>query len=119
MNKKVNATDPKSTLKQLAIEFFSSDGNAKFVHWEKVKFGGRVYVYGNVKIDRSDNYYISTSAEMPTRCKFYNEITVSATCYAIEDGETVFDCKIEDLGLTKKQLASFTKWIKIWSLDYR
>lgn len=119
MNKTINATDPKSMLKQLAIEFFSSDGNAKFVHWETLRFGRRVDVFGEVKTNQSDGYYILTSAKFPVRCKFHNEITVSATCYAIEDGETVFDCKIEDLGLTKKQLASFTKWVKLWSLDYR
>ena len=122
MNKIVNATnatDPKSMLKQLAIEFISSDGKARFEHWETVKFSGRVEVFGDVKTDRSKDYYISTSAEMPTKCKFYNEITVSATCYAIEDGETVFDCKIEDIGLTKKQLAEFVRWVKVWSLDWK
>lgn len=119
MNKIVNATDWKKALKQLALEFISSDGNAKFEHWETVKFGGSVHVYGDVKNDRSEDYYLSTSAELPTKIKFYNEITVSATCYAIEDGETVFDCKIEDLGLTKKQLAEFVRWVKVWSLDWK
>ncbi|NCB44223.1 MAG: hypothetical protein EOM59_16640 [Clostridia bacterium] len=106
-------------LKQLALEFIDGNGNAKFEHWETVKFGGSVHVYGDVKTNRSEDYYISTSAELPAKFKYYNEITVSATCYANEDGETVFDCKIEDLGLTKKQLAAFVRWIKVWSLDWK
>ena len=76
-------------------------------------------VYGDVKSNRNDDYYISTSAEFPKKCKFYNEIEVSATCIAVEDGEDVLDCKIEDLGLTKKQLAAFVRWVKVWSLDYK
>lgn len=119
MNKTVNTTDWKKALKQHALEFISSEGNAYFKHWETVKFGGRVEVFGTViKIGRSD-YYILTTAELPTKCKFYNEITVSATCVAIENGEDVFDCKIEDLGLTKKQLAAFIKRVKVWSLDWK
>ena len=114
-----NATNPKEMLKQLALEFIDGGRNANFEHWETVKFGGSVEVFGDVKTDRSKDYYISTSAEMPTKCKFYNEVTVSATCYAIEDGETVFDCKIEDIGLTKKQLAAFIKRVKSWSLDWK
>lgn len=122
MNKIVNATnatDPKEILKQLALEFISSDGDARFEHWETFKIGGSVDVYGDVKTDRSKDYYISTSASLPTKCKFYNEITVSATCIAVEDGEDVFVCKIEDLGLTKKQLAAFIKSVKSWSLDWK
>ena len=119
MNKTVNATEPKDKLKQLALEFISDNGNAAFKHWETVTFGGRVSVYADVKSDRCDDYYISIWAELPKRCKFYNEITVSATCIAHNDGEDVFYCKIENLGLTKKQLASFIKWVKIWSLDYK
>lgn len=119
MNKIVNATEPKDKLKQLAIEFISGHGDARFKHWETVKIGGSVHVYGDVKTDRSDNFYISTSAEFPKKCKFYNEITVSATCCAVEDGGDVFVCKIDDLGLTKKQLASFIKRVKVWSLDYK
>lgn len=125
MNKTVNATnatnatDPKEILKQLALEFISSDGTAKFKPWETVTIGGRVEVFGDIKTDPSDDYYIYTSAEFPTKCKFYNEITVSATCYAVEDGEVVFDCKIEDIGLTKKQLAAFVRWVKVWSLDWK
>lgn len=117
MNKTGNATDWNNTLKQLALEFI--DGNANFEHWETVKIGGDVHIYGDVKTDRSDDYYISTSAELPTKCKFFNEITVSATCIAVEDGEDVFDCRIEDLGLTKKQLASFIKMVKLFSLDWK
>ena len=119
MNKIVNVTEPKDILKQLALEFISSDISARFEHWETVKIGGSVHVYGDVKFDRSDDYYISTSAELPVKCKFHNEITVSATCFAVEDGEDVLDCKIEDLGLTKKQLAEFIKRVKVWSLDYK
>ena len=119
MNKTVNVTDPKDTLKQLALEFISDNGNARFEHWETVKIGGSVHVYGDVKTDRSDNFYISTSAELPIKCKYYNEITVSATCYAVEDGEDVFECKLEDIGLTKKQLAAFVRWVKVWSLDWK
>lgn len=119
MDKIVNATDPKSMLKQLALEFIDGGRNARFEHWETFPFGGSVDVYGDIKTARSKDYYISTSAEMPTKCKFYNEITVSATCYANEDGETVFDCKIEELGLTKKQLAAFIKRVKVWSLDWK
>ena len=119
MNKIVNATEHKEILKKLALEFISSDGNAKFSPWETVTIGGRVLVYGDVKKDRNNNYYIYTTAEFPKKCKFYNEITVLATCHAVEDGEDVFDCKIEYLGLTKKQLASFIKRVKIWSLDYK
>ena len=119
MNKTVNVTDTKDTLKQLALEFISSDGDARFEHWETVKIGGSVNVYGDVKTDRSDNFYISTSAELPIKCKYYNEITVSATCYAVEDGEDVFECKLEDIGLTKKQLAAFVRWVKVWSLDWK
>ena len=119
MNKTVTETSPKDILKQLAIDFISSGGEAKFHHWETVTFGGRVSVYGDVKSNRNDDYYISTSAEFPKKCKFYNEIEVSATCIAVEDGEGVFDCKIEELGLTKEQLASFIKGVKFWSLDYK
>ncbi len=122
MNKIVNvtnATEQKEILKQLALEFISGDGDAKFEQEETVTFSGIVNVYGDVKSDRSDDYYISTSAEFPKKCKFYNEIEVSATCIAVEDGEDVLDCKIEDLGLTKKQLASFIKRVKVWSLDYK
>lgn len=122
MNKIVNetnATEHKEILKRLALEFISSDGNAAFKHWETVTFGGIVNVYGDVLMERSDDYYISTSAEFPKKCKFYNEITVSATCYAAPDGEDVFECKIEDIGLTKKQLAAFIRWVKVWSLDYK
>lgn len=119
MNKTVNATDPKEILKQLAREFIDGNGNARFEHWETFKFGGSVHVYGDVKTNRSNDYYISTSAELPAKFKYYNEITVSATCYAIEDGEDVFVCKIEDLGLTKKQLAAFIKSVKSWSLDWK
>lgn len=111
--------EPKDILKQLALEFISSDGNAAFKHWETVKIGGSVHVYGDVKSDRGDDYYISTTAEFPKKCKFHNEITVSATCIAVEDGDGVFDCRIEELGLTKKQLASFIKGVKFWSLDYK
>jgi len=119
MNKIVNATNaPKEILKQLALEFISN-GYSTFKHWETVTFGGQVSVYADVKSDRSDDYYISTSAEFPKKCKFLNEITVSATCIAVEDGEDVLDCKIEDLGLTKKQLAAFVRWVKVWSLDYK
>lgn len=122
MNKIVNATnatDPKEILKHLAIEFIDGGRNANFEHWETVKIGGSVNVYGDIKTDRSDNFYISTSAEFPKKCKFLNEITVSATCCAAPDGEDVFDCKIEDLGLTKKQLASFQRRVKSWSLDWK
>jgi len=119
MNKTVNATEPKDKLKQLALEFIDGKGSAHFEHWETVTFGGQVSVYGDVKTDRSDNFYISTSAELPIKCKFLNEITVSATCIATEDEEDVFECKIENLGLTKKQLASFKRRIKSWSLDYK
>ena len=105
--------------KQLAIEFISKNGNAKFEHEETVKFGGRVEVFGYVKPDRCYDYYIQTIAEIPTKCKFFNEITVSATCIAVEDGEDVFDCRIEELGLTKEQLASFINGVKFWSLDYK
>lgn len=119
MNKTVNATEPKDKLKQLALEFISSDGNAAFKHWETVTFGGRVSVYGDVLMERSDDYYISIHAEFPKKCKFLNEITVSATCCAAPDGEDVFVCKIEDLGLTKKQFAAFVRWVKVWSLDYK
>lgn len=115
----VNATEHKEILKQLALEFISSDGNARFEHWETVTLGGRVNVYGDVKSDRGDDYYISTTAEFPKKCKFHNEITVSATCIAVEDGDGVFDCRIEELGLTKKQLAAFIKWVKLWSLDWK
>ena len=104
--------------KQLAIEFISN-GNAKFEHEETVKFGGRVEVFGYVKPDRCYDYYIQTIAEIPTKCKFFNEITVLATCIAVEDGEVVFERKIEELGLTKEQLASFIKGVKFWSLDYK
>lgn len=119
MNKIANATDWKNTLKQLALEFIDGKGSAHFEHWETVTLGGRVEVFGDVKPYRSDDYYISISAEFPKKCKFLNEITVSATCYAVEDGEVVLDCKIEDLGLTKKQLAAFVRWVKVWSLDYK
>lgn len=119
MNKTVNATEPKDILKQLAIEFIDGNGNARFEHWETVTFGGRVDVFGDIKTDRSDDYYISTSAELPKKCKYYNEITVSATCIFTEDGEDVFDCRIEDLGLTKKQLAAFIKQVKHWSLGWK
>lgn len=119
MNKTVNATEPKDKLKQLALKFIDGNGNARFEHWETVKIGGSVNVYGDIKTDRSDNFYISTSAEFPKKCKFLNEITMSATCCAAPDGEDVFDCKIEDLGLTKKQLAAFVRWVKVWSLDYK
>jgi len=119
MNKTVTETSPKDILKQLALEFISSDGNTAFKHWETVTFGGQVSVYADIKSGRSDDYYISISAELPTKIKFYNEITVLATCHAVEDGEDVFDCKIEELGLTKKQLASFIKRVKLWSLDYK
>lgn len=119
MNKTGNATDWKNTLKQLALEFIDGGRNANFEHWETVTLGGRVEVFGDVKPYRSDNFYISTSAEFPKKCKFINEITVSATCCAAPDGEDVFDCKIEDLGLTKKQLAAFVRWVKVWSLDYK
>ena len=78
MNKTVTETSPKDILKQLAIDFISSGGEAKFHHWETVTFGGRVSVYGDVKTGRSDDYYISTSAELPKKCKFHNEITVFA-----------------------------------------
>ena len=119
MNKIVNATEPKDKLKQLALEFISSGGEAKFHHWETVPFGKRVDVFGDIKTPSSVDYYISTTAEFPKKCKYYNEITVSAICYAVEDGGDVFECKIENLGLTKKQLASFIKWVKLWSLDYK
>ena len=119
MNKIVNATEPKDKLKQLALEFISDNGNARFEHWETVTFGGQVSVYADIKSDRSDDYCISVSAEFPKKCKFYNEITVAATCHAVEDGEVVLVCKIEDLGLTKKQLAAFVIWVKVWSLDYK
>ena len=119
MNKTVNATEPKDKLKQFAIEFISGHGDARFKHWETVTFGGQVSVYADVKSDRSDDYCISISAEFPKKCKFLNEITVSATCYAVEDGGDVFICKIDDLGLTKKQLAAFVRWVKVWSLDYK
>jgi len=122
MNKIVNetnATEHKDILKQLALEFISSDGDAKFSPWETVTIGGRVLVYGDVKKDRNNNYYISTTAELPKKCKFHNEITVSATCIAVEDGEDVFECKLEELGLTKKQLAAFIKRVKVCSLDYK
>ena len=119
MNKIVNVTEPKEILKQLALEFISGDGDAKFEQEETVTKGGRVEVFGNIKTGRSDDYYISTSAEFPKKCKFYNKIKVSATCIAVKDGEDVFDCKIKDLGLTKKQLAAFIKWVKIWSLGYK
>lgn len=118
MNKIVNVTDPKDKLKQLALEFIEN-GYSTFKHWETVTLGGRVEVFGDVKTDRSDNFCISTSAELPIKCKFLNEITVSATCYAVEDGGDVFECKIEDIGLTKKQLAEFIRWVKVWSLDYK
>lgn len=119
MNKTVNATEPKDKLKQLALEFISDNGNAAFKHWETVTFGGRVSVYGDVLMERSDDYCISISAEFPKKCKFLNEITVSATCYAVKDGGDVFVCKLEDIGLTKKQLAAFVRWVKVWSLDYK
>jgi hypothetical protein len=119
MNKIVNATEHKDILKKLALEFISSDGNAAFKHWETVTFGGRVSVYGDVLMERSDDYYISTTAELPKKCKFHNEITVAATCCATPEGEDVFECKLEDLGLTKKQLAEFIRWVKVWSLDYK
>lgn len=127
MNKIVNVTEPKDILKQLAIEFifkqlaieFISNGNAKFEHEETVKFDGRVEVFGYVKPDRCYDYYIQTIAEIPTKCKFFNEITVLATCIAVEDGEVVFERKIEELGLTKEQLASFINGVKFWSLDYK
>ena len=118
MIKTVNATEQKDILKQLALEFISN-GNARYDHWETVTIGRSVNVCGDVKFDRSDDYYVSTDAELPKRCKFFNEITVSATCIARKDGEDVFDCKLEDVGLTKKQLASFIKWVKFWSLDYK
>lgn len=119
MNKTVNATEPKDKLKQLALEFIDGKGSAHFEHWETVTLGGRVDVFGDVKPYRSDNYYISILAELPSKCKYLNEITVSATCIATEDEEDVFECKIENLGLTKKQLASFKRRIKSWSLDYK
>ena len=119
MNKIVNATEPKDKLKQLALEFIDGKGSAHFEHWETVTLGGRVEVFGDVKTDRSDDFCISTSAELPIKCKFLNEITVSATCYAVEDGGDVFECKLEYLGLTKKQLAEFIRWVKVWSLDYK
>lgn len=119
MNKIVNATEPKDKLKQLALEFISENGNAKFSPWETVTIGGRVEVFGDVKKDRSADYYISTIAEFPKKCRFLNEITVSATCISVEDEEDVFECKIENLGLTKKQLAAFVRWVKVWSLDYK
>lgn len=119
MKKTGNATDWKNTLKQLALEFIDGGRNANFEHWETVTFGGSVDVYGDVKFDGNDDYYISTSAELPKKCKYYNEITVSATCIAVEDGELVFDCKIEDIGLTKKQLAEFVKSVKFWALRYK
>ncbi len=119
MNKIANATEQKEILKQLALEVISDNGDARFEHWETVKIGGSVNVCGDVKNDRSDDYYISTTAELPKKCKFHNEITVSATCIAVNDGEDVFECKIEDIGLTKKQLAAFVRWIKVWSLDYK
>ena len=118
MNKIVNATEHKDILKKLALEFISN-GNSTFKHWETVTIGGQVSVCGDVKTNRSNDYYITTTAKLPTRCKFYNEITVSATCISRKDGKDVFDCKIEDIGLTKKQLASFIKWVKFWSLDYK
>ena len=119
MKKTVTETSPKDILKQLALEFIDGKGSAHFEHWETVTLGGRVEVFGDVKPYRSDNYYISISAEFPKKCKFLNEITVSATCIAVKDGDDVFDCKIEDLGLTKKQLAAFVRWVKVWSLDYK
>ena len=119
MNKIANATEQKDILKQLALEFISDDGKAKFEQEETVTFSGIVSVYGDVKTDRSDDYYISTTAEFPKKCKFLNEITVSATCCAVEDGEDVFDCKLEDIGLTKKQLAAFIRQVKSYSIDYK
>ena len=108
--------EPKDILKQLALEFISSDGNAKFLQEETVTKGGRVSVYADVKFDRGYDYYISTTAELPKKCRFHNEITVSATCIAVNDGEDVFECKLEELDLTQKQLAAFIKWVKICSL---
>lgn len=119
MNKTVTETSPKDILKQLAIEFLLGHGEARFEHWETVTIGRQVNVCGDVKFNQSDDYYISTSAEFPKKCKFLNEITVSATCIARKDDEVVFDCRIEELGLTKKQLASFVKMVKLWSLDYK
>lgn len=119
MNKTVTETSPKDILKQLALDFISSGGEAKLHHWETVQFGERVDVFGDIKTPSSVDYYISTTAKLPKECKFYNEIEVSATCIAVKDGEDVFDCRIEDLGLTKKQLAAFIKLVKLWSLDYK
>ncbi|NCB45191.1 MAG: hypothetical protein EOM59_21590 [Clostridia bacterium] len=118
MNKTVTETSPRDMLKQLALEFISS-GYSTFKHWETVKIGGSVHVYSDVKSDKNDDYYISISAEFPKKCKFLNEITVSATCFARKDDEDVLDCKLEYLGLTKKQLAAFIKQVKLWSLDYK
>ena len=113
MNKIANATESKEILKKLAIEFISENGNAKFLLEETVTKGGRVSVYADVKFDRGYDYYISTTAELPKKCRFHNEITVSATCIAVNDGEDVFECKLEELDLTQKQLAAFIKWVKI------
>ena len=119
MNKIVTGTSPKDKLKQLAIEFISSGGEAKFHHWETVPFGKRVDVFGDIKTPSSVDYYIYTTAELPTKCKFYNEIKVSATCIAVKDGEDSFECEIESVGLTKKQLAAFIRQVKRYSIDYK
>lgn len=70
-------------------------------------------------IDYSDfNIIISNTQKIIVKKK-RNEITVSATCFARKEDEDVFECKIEDLGLTKKQLAEFIRWVKVWSLNYK
>lgn len=119
MNKTVTETSPKDILKQLALDFISSGGEAKFHHWETVPFGKRVDVFGDIKTPSSVDYYISTTAKLPKECKFYNEIEVSATCIAVKDGEDSFECEIENVGLTKKQLAAFIRQVKRYSIDYK
>lgn len=119
MNKIVNATEPKDKLKQLAIEFISQSGGWCFEPEEIIPLCGEIGIYGVIRMNRNDNYYILIDATFPKDFKFFNEIEVSATCIARMDGEDVFDCEIKDLGLTKKQLAAFIRWVKIWSLDYK